>query len=68
MKCVIPLLVHLLLNLQVTIGDDLYKPARNGELRVGSFNIQVFGLTKLSKTDVVDVLCKVSQIKPQGPL
>lgn len=29
-------------------------------LKIGSFNMQIFGVTKISKPDVVDVLVKVS--------
>ena len=40
-------------------GVSSLKTSDSG-LRVGSFNIQVFGQTKFSKNWVVQVLCKVS--------
>ena len=33
---------------------------QNGNIRVGSFNVQVFGLTKFKKDEVILILCEVS--------
>lgn len=40
-----------LLGLQCSLGDNL---------KIGAFNIQVFGIKKMEDHDVVDVLVKVS--------
>ncbi len=35
------------------------QPAANGTIRIGAFNIQVFGVTKAAKPDVIEVLARV---------
>lgn len=50
----------LALGTKMALGDS-YLKATEDEIRVGSFNVQVFGLTKLGKNEVVEILCKVSK-------
>ena len=42
-----------------TDGSDSLPSLAEPPLRIGSFNIQVFGTTKMSQSDIVNVLVKV---------
>jgi endonuclease/exonuclease/phosphatase family metal-dependent hydrolase len=40
-------------------GSGAMPAAPGGAIRIASFNIQVFGSSKLAKTEVMDVLCRI---------
>ena len=51
----------LLLLAAIAVSLPVVEPAngRSGPLRIGAFNVQVFGLTKINKGIVNDILVKV---------
>lgn len=51
----------LLDNVDGPAGDDV-PPLAEPPLKIASFNIQVFGLTKFGHKDVVEILVKVTYI------
>lgn len=63
------LLSHMYIGSEVTAEDHIKVYAdvlkrevelTEGAITVAAFNIQIFGITKFSKNDVVDVLSRVS--------